>query len=124
MQKEPRKNEWLVLDKGQRYGPVGWDTILQWVKEERLSPESYVWKEGMNYWVPLTNYVKIRTRGEEEARALIPSRYDAMVWGGAGLFFVSVLVFVINIFAGLPLLVIANILPIAGVYLDFKKEEL
>lgn len=77
----------------------------------------------MGYWVPLSNYVKITTPGEEEARALIPSRYDAMVWGSMGVFVLGIIAVIKSIFLGIPVLILSNALAIAGVYLDIKKRK-
>ncbi len=43
----------FVLINNQKYGPYPKETIVNFLKEGRLSPETLCWYEGLSGWIPL-----------------------------------------------------------------------
>jgi hypothetical protein len=46
--------QWYAAIGSQQYGPVDEDQLRKWIAEGRVGPASYVWKEGMPDWLPLS----------------------------------------------------------------------
>lgn len=42
---------WLVRTQdGQEYGPASGDVLRSWIRERRIGPQTYVWREGWDIW--------------------------------------------------------------------------
>ncbi|MBI5723672.1 MAG: DUF4339 domain-containing protein [Planctomycetes bacterium] len=44
--------QWYCHTDGQKYGPVSFEELQQWGKEDRIKPTDNVWTEGMENWTP------------------------------------------------------------------------
>ena len=59
---------WLCMVSGRQFGPLNTEVLLTWVAQNRASPDSLVWREGMPQWVMLADVPELR--GELVARNL------------------------------------------------------
>lgn len=59
---------WLCMVGGRQFGPLNTEVLLTWVAQNRASPDSLVWREGMPHWVMLADSPELR--GELVARNL------------------------------------------------------
>ena len=46
------EGKWYALVDGDKYGPVDEATIFAWIGEQRITPETLVWRTGMQTWIP------------------------------------------------------------------------
>ena len=46
--------QWYVAVSGRQYGPVDEESLGLWVRQGRVTSDSYVWTEGMAQWLPLS----------------------------------------------------------------------
>jgi len=52
-------NKWHCTINDQKYGPVSSEQLRQWVAEGRLSPNDFVWCEGMTDWAPYNTIAEL-----------------------------------------------------------------
>ncbi len=49
---------WYYLTpENEQRGPMSFDALTQTWREQRITPETYVWNETLKDWVPLSNYL-------------------------------------------------------------------
>ncbi len=46
------EGKWYALVDGDKFGPVDEATLFAWIGEQRITPETLVWRTGMQSWMP------------------------------------------------------------------------
>ena len=54
---------WYILIKGNREGPY---SVKELKKDPRISPDTLVWREGFEYWVPIGQVPELKVVFEDE----------------------------------------------------------
>jgi hypothetical protein len=52
--------QWYCHVQGQQYGPVTREQLAQWLRDGRIGSGTYVWREGMAEWAPLSAVAELR----------------------------------------------------------------
>jgi hypothetical protein len=108
----PVAKEWYVVVGGQQAGPYDVIEVLQFVREGRLTPADFCWKEGMSQWTPLHAIpefgpsVQAYAAGGAASRPMIGDKGKQMLDVGKAATasaFTAFLKFVLNPVRGLPL---------------------
>ena len=103
-------------------GPMHWDEIVKMANERKISTKAMVKQEHWPDWVSVGYYFPPTVLVDKEIAGLIPSKFDAIFYGGMGLFFVGFITLLFNLIAGLVLLGLSAFLEIFAIYLDRKKK--
>lgn len=49
--------EWFLFDQEKQEGPYDWQEVLEYFEHRPLSSGALIWKQGLDNWVPLTEYM-------------------------------------------------------------------
>lgn len=60
---------WFILINGNREGPYSVDELK---KDPRLTPDTLVWREGFEYWVPISQVPELKGIFEEDLGEALP----------------------------------------------------
>lgn len=118
----PPKDSWLLNDVGQVYGPLTWNQLMTMAEGARITPYGQLRNVDWEHWVPVWQYMRIKTPAELEAEALLPSRYDGIFFLGVFLFIAGIIGIIGNPFIGIPLLFVSPVIEYGAVYLESKNK--
>jgi hypothetical protein len=115
-------DNWLILDGDKSFGPLTWNEIVAMVNNKQLTKKAMIKNFNWPDRVPLTNYFHPSQLVDVEAMGLVPSRYDAMFYGGIGLFFIGFFGIFINIILAIIFFIISPIIEFYAIYLERKNR--
>jgi hypothetical protein len=114
---------WYVTDQGRKYGPMTWTAVMNLRNERRFSRDAQVWRTGWYQWEYLTHYFGGKTSTEAETSALMPSKYEALIYGGFGLWFLGFILLIISPVLGFIIQIMSICIELFGLYLVRKHVE-
>ena len=118
----PPRDAWYLNDMGKLVGPITWGQIVVMAEKAQITPYAQIRNADWQQWAPIWHYVRIKTQGELEAEALIPSRYDAIFFLGVFLFIIGIISIVVNPYIGIPLLFVSPAIEFEAVYWESKHK--
>ena len=118
----PPRDAWYINDMGKLVGPITWSQVMAMAEKAQITPYAQIRNADWEQWAPIWHYVRIKTPGELEAEALIPSRYDGIFFLGVFLFIVGIIGVVVNPFIGIPLLFVSPVIEFGALYLEGKHK--
>jgi hypothetical protein len=116
------EDKWLVFDGNKNYGPLTWNEVVEMVNNRQLTRTAQIKNYNWPYWAPITHYFQPTQLVDAEAMGLIPSRYDAMFYGGVGLFFIGFFGIFINFIISIIFFILSPIVEILAIYLERKNQ--
>jgi hypothetical protein len=116
------QDRWLIHDKGKNHGPLTWNEVLYKVNNKQISSSAVIKNEMWPNWVSIKYYFHPSQLVDAELMGLIPSRYDALLYAGFGLFFFGMIGLFINLILGLALLILSPIVEIYAIILERQNR--
>lgn len=116
------QDKWLVHDKGKNHGPLSWNEVLYKVNNKQISSSAFIKNEVWPNWVPITYYFHPVQLVNAELMGLVPSRYDALLYAGFGVFFLGLIGLFIHPIIGLVFLILSPIIEIYAIMLERKNR--
>jgi hypothetical protein len=92
------------------------------VNGKQISSSAFVKNELWPNWVPITYYFHPPQLVDAELMGLIPSRYDALLYAGFGLFFFGLIGLFVHPIIGLVFLILSPIIEIYAIVLERKNR--
>jgi hypothetical protein len=118
----PSKDSWLIYDRGQNHGPLPWNEVSYKVNNKQISSSALIKNELWPNWVPISYYFHPAQLRDAEMMGLIPSRYDALLYGGFALFFVGLFGLFIRPIVGIAFLILSPVVEIYAIILERKNR--
>ncbi|VDN47954.1 conserved membrane protein of unknown function [Petrocella atlantisensis] len=59
--------EWFLFDQEKQEGPYDWQEVLQHYEHRPLSSGALIWKQGLDNWVPLTEFMISQAQNKQQS---------------------------------------------------------
>ncbi len=116
------EDQWLIYDGNKNYGPLTWPEVVFKVTNKQISSKALIKNTQWPNCVPITSYFYPTQLVDSEVMGLVPSRYDAMFYGGVGLFFVGFIGIFIHLIFAMVFFFVSPIVEIYAIYLERKNR--
>lgn len=116
----PKSDSWMLSDRGKTTGPYTWDQLIYKANMREVTDKAEIKEDSWDSWFPATQYIHPSLLRNSEELALIPNRYDAMFYGGIGIFCLAAIILIISPILGIALSVISVIIEIKAIQLGVK----
>jgi hypothetical protein len=69
--------EWFLFDQEKQEGPYDWQEVLHHFEHRPLSSGALIWKQGMDNWVPLTEFMIGQGQNKQQASKQQPNKQQS-----------------------------------------------
>ena len=112
----------MLSDRNEISGPYTWNQLIYKANMREITDKAEIKEHSWNSWLPVTNYIHPGLLRDSEELALIPNRYDAMFFGGVGLFCLAAIMILISPILAIGLSIISIIIEIKSIQLGVKAH--
>ena len=110
----------MLSDRNEISGPYTWDQLIYKANMREVTDKAEIKEDSWDDWFPATQYIHPSLLLNSEEQALIPNRYDAMFYGGIGIFCLAAILLIISPIIGIILSVLSVIIEIKAIQLGNK----
>lgn len=116
----PKTDSWMLSDRGKITGPYTWDQLIYKANMREVTDKADIKEDSWENWSPVTQFIHPSILLNSEEQALIPNRYDAMFYGGIGIFIFAVFLIFVSPPLGIGFSIISIIIEIKAIQLGVK----